>query len=219
MSNFNDKEITQLLKRANISESVREGFMARRRTLLKEAEDNKAYMEEMEEEGVYEANCADDDLDEAVESLEEELDMLAQMEYDDDEDLMSEQEDDDEGLDLDAEPDDSMDDPMDDSEMDLPDEDKADAEINVPEDLARSVIELADMLKGAMNLDDAPAEDMPMDEPLGDEADSDMPDVDLEDDMDTGMPEDEDEEEQLQEMVSRIVNRVAQRLIKESKKA
>jgi len=66
-----------------------------------------------------------------------------------------------------------------------------------------------------MNLDDAPAEDMPMDEPLGDEDDMDMPDVDLEDDMD--MPE--DEEEQLQEMVSRIVNRVAQRLIKESKKA
>ena len=99
--------------------------------------------------------------------------------------------------------------------MDLPDEDEADAEINVPEDLARSVIELADMLKGAMNLDDAPAEDMPMDEPLGDEDDMgmDMP----EDDMD--MPEDEDEEEQLQEMVSRIVNRVAQRLIKESKKA
>jgi hypothetical protein len=212
MSNFNDKEITQLLKRANISESVREGFMARRRTLLKEAEDNKAYMEEMEEEGVYEANCADDDLDEAVESLEEELDMLAQMEYDDDEDLMSEQEDDDEGLDLDAEPDDSMDDPMDDSEMDLPDEDKADAEINVPEDLARSVIELADMLKGAMNLDDAPAEDMPGDE---DDMGMDMP----EDDMGTGMPEDEDEEAQLQEMVSRIVNRVAQRLIKESKKA
>ena len=104
-----------------------------------------------------------------------------------------------------------MDDPIDDSEMDLPDEDEADAEINVPEDLARSVIELADMLKGAMNLDDAPAEDMPMDEPLGDEGDMDMPDVDLEDD--------EDEEEQLQEMVSRIVNRVAQRLIKESKKA
>jgi len=217
MSNFNDKEITQLLKRANISESVREGFMAKRRTLLKEAEEmkNKAYMEEMEEEeNVYEANC-EDGLDEAVESLEEELDMLAEME---DDDLMSEQEDD-EDLDLDADMDADMDDPMDDSEMDLPDEDKADAEINVPEDLARSVIELADMLKGAMNLDDAPAEDMPMDEPLGDEADSDMPDVDLEDDMDTGMPEDEDEEEQLQEMVSRIVNRVAQRLIKESKKA
>jgi len=213
MSNFNDKELTQLLKRANISESVREGFMAKRRTLLKEAEEmkNKAYMEEMEEEeNVYEANC-EDGLDEAVESLEEELDMLAQMEYDDDEDLMSEQEDDDEGLDLDAEPDDSMDDPMDDSEMDLPDEDEADAEINVPEDLARSVIELADMLKSVMNLDDAPAEDMP-----GDEDDMGMPDVDLEDDMD--MPE-EDEEEQLQEMVSRIVNRVAQRLIKESKKA
>ena len=206
MSNFNDKELTQLLKRANISESVREGFMARRRTLLKEAEDNKAYMEEMEEEGVYEANC-EDDLDEAVESLEQELDMLAEMEYDD-EDLMSEQEDDDEELDLDAEPDDSMDDSMDEPEMDLPVEDEADAEINVPEDLARSVIELADMLKRAMNLDDAPAEDMPED-------DMDMPDVDLEDDTD--MPE--DEEEQLQEMVSRIVNRVAQRLIKESKKA
>ena len=213
MSNFNDKELTQLLKRANISESVREGFMAKRRTLLKEAEEmkNKAYMEEMEEEeNVYEANC-EDGLDEAVESLEEELDMLAEME---DDDLMSEQEDD-EDLDLDADMDADMDDPMDDSEMDLPDEDKADAEINVPEDLARSVIELADMLKGAMNLDDAPAEDMPMDEPLGDEADSDMPDVDLEDDTD--MPE--DEEEQLQDMVSRIVNRVAQRLIKESKKA
>ena len=213
MSNFNDKELTQLLKRANISESVREGFMAKRRTLLKEAEGmkNKAYMEEMEEEEVYEADCGDD-LDEAVESLEDELDMLAEMEglYDDDgDDLMSEQEDDDdEGLDLDAE----MDAEMDDSEMD-PDEDEADAEINVPEDLARSVIELADMLKGAMNLDDAPAEDMPMDEPLGDEDDMDM---DMpEDDMD--MPE--DEEAQLQEMVSRIVNRVAQRLIKESKKA
>ena len=198
MSNFNDKEITQLLKRANISESVREGFMARRRTLLKEAEDNKAYMEEMEEEGVYEANCADDDLDEAVESLEEELDMLAQMEYDDDEGLDLDAE-------MDAEPDDSMDDAMDDPEMD---EDEADAEINVPEDLARSVIELADMLKSVMNLDDAPAEDMPGDE---DDMGMDMP----EDDMD--MPE--DEEEQLQEMVSRIVNRVAQRLIKESKKA
>ena len=211
MSNFNDKELTQLLKRANISESVREGFMAKRRTLLKEAEEmeNKLYMEE--EENVYEANC-DDDLDEAVESLEAELGMLAEMEGD--EDLMSEQEDD-EDLDLDAEMDAEMDDPMDDSEMDLPDEDEADAEINVPEDLARSVIELADMLKGAMNLDDAPAEDMPMDEPLGDEDDMDM---DMpEDDMD--MPEDEDEEEQLQEMVSRIVNRVAQRLIKESKKA
>ena len=203
MSNFNDKELTQLLKRANISESVREGFMARRRTLLKEAEDNKAYMEEMEEEGVYEANCdTGNDLDEAVDSLEDELDMLAEMEdYDD---LMSEQEDD-EGLDLDDEMDDEMDDPMD-------DEDEADAEINVPEDLARSVIELADMLKGAMNLDDAPAEDMPGDE---DDMGMDMP----EDDMDTGMPEDEDEEAQLQEMVSRIVNRVAQRLIKESKKA
>jgi hypothetical protein len=212
MSNFNDKELTQLLKRANISESVREGFMAKRRTLLKEAEEmkNKAYMEEMEEEeNVYEANC-EDGLDEAVESLEEELDMLAEME---DDDLMSEQEDD-EDLDLDADMDADMDDPMDDSEMDLPDEDKADAEINVPEDLARSVIELADMLKGAMNLDDAPAEDMPGDE---DDMGMDMP----EDDM--GMPEDEeedeDEEEQLQEMVSRIVNRVAQRLIKESKKA
>jgi len=201
MSNFNDKELTQLLKRANISESVREGFMAKRRTLLKEAEGmkNKAYMEEMEEEEVYEADCGDD-LDEAVESLEDELDMLAEMEglYDDDgDDLMSEQEDDDEDLDLDAE----MDDPMDD-----PDEDEADAEINVPEDLARSVIELADMLKSVMNLDDAPAEDMPGDE----------------DDMGMDMPEDdmpEDEEEQLQEMVSRIVNRVAQRLIKESKKA
>jgi len=207
MSNFNDKELTQLLKRANISESVREGFMAKRRTLLKEAEEmkNKAYMEEMEEEeNVYEANC-EDGLDEAVESLEEELDMLAEME---DDDLMSEQEDD-EDLDLDADMDADMDDPMDDSEMDLPDEDKADAEINVPEDLARSVIELADMLKGAMNLDDAPAEDMPGDE---DDMGMDMP----EDDMD--MPE-EDEEEQLQEMVSRIVNRVAQRLIKESKKA
>ena len=206
MSNFNDKELTQLLKRANISESVREGFMAKRRTLLKEAEGmkNKAYMEEMEEEEVYEADCGDD-LDEAVESLEDELDMLAEMEglYDDDgDDLMSEQEDDDdEGLDLDAE----MDAEMDDSEMD-PDEDEADAEINVPEDLARSVIELADMLKSVMNLDDAPAEDMPGDE----------------DDMGMDMPEDdmpEDEEEQLQEMVSRIVNRVAQRLIKESKKA
>ena len=202
MSNFNDKEITQLLKRANISESVREGFMAKRRTLLKEAEEmeNEAYMEE--EENVYEANCdTGNDLDEAVDSLEDELDMLAEMEdYDD---LMSEQEDD-EGLDLDDEMDDEMDDPMD-------DEDEADAEINVPEDLARSVIELADMLKGAMNLDDAPAEDM-LDEPLGDE-----------DDMDMGMPEDdmaeEGEEAQLQEMVSRIVNRVAQRLIKESKKA
>ena len=99
MSNFNDKELTQLLKRANISESVREGFMAKRRTLLKEAEEmkNKLYMEE--EENVYEANC-DDDLDEAVESLEAELDMLAEMEYDD-EDLMSEQEED-EDLDLDA---------------------------------------------------------------------------------------------------------------------
>lgn len=207
MSNFNDKELTQLLKRANISESVREGFMARRRTLLKEAEDNKAYMEEMEEEGVYEANY-DDDLDEAVGSLEQELDMLAEMEYD--EGLMSEQ-DDDEDLDLDAEMGDEMDAEMDDEmddPMDDPDEDEADAEINVPEDLARSVIELADMLKGAMNLDDAPAEDMPEDD-MG------MPDVDLEDDMD--MPE--DEEEQLQEMVSRIVNRVAQRLIKESKKA
>ena len=207
MSNFNDKELTKLLKRANISESVREGFMAKRRTLLKEAEEmkNKAYMEEMEEEeNVYEANC-EDGLDEAVESLEEELDMLAEME---DDDLMSEQEDD-EDLDLDADMDADMDDPMDDSEMDLPDEDKADAEINVPEDLARSVIELADMLKGAMNLDDAPAEDMPGDE---DDMGMDMP----EDDMD--MPE-EDEEEQLQEMVSRIVNRVAQRLIKESKKA
>ena len=213
MSNFNDKELTQLLKRANISESVREGFMAKRRTLLKEAEEmeNEAYMEE--EENVYEANCdTGNDLDEAVDSLEDELDMLAEMEglYDDDgDDLMSEQEDDDEDLDLDAEMDDPMDDPMDDSEMDLPDEDKADAEINVPEDLARSVIELADMLKSVMNLDDAPAEDMPGDE---DDMGMDMP----EDDM--GMPE-EDEEAQLQEMVSRIVNRVAQRLIKESKKA
>lgn len=216
MSNFNDKELTQLLKRANISESVREGFMAKRRTLLKEAEEmkNKTYMEE--EENVYEADCADDDLDEAVKSLEDELDMLAEMEYDDEDlDLMSEQEDDeeldmddpemeddDEGLDMD----DPMDDPMDDSETD---EDEADAEINVPEDLARSVIELADMLKSVMNLDDAPAEDMPGDE---DDMGMDMP----EDDM--GMPE-EDEEAQLQEMVSRIVNRVAQRLIKESKKA